>query len=110
MSAFDDLEQRLKPNRSGYLRKIGDRMLALEKLRVWFVVLGAFGAFLAALAKAVDGNPGTVMVFVGAALAAVGGVFVARFDFRKLELTAFVTEAEAIAEEAISAGRLLEAP
>lgn len=109
MSAFDEIEQRLKPNRSGYLRKIGDRMLALEKLRLWFVILGAGGALLAALAKAFDGNAGTVMVFVGGALAAVGALFVARFDFRKLELTAFVTEAEAIAEEAIAAGRQLEA-
>ena len=109
MSGFDDLERRLKPNRTGYLRKIGDRMLGLEQLRVWFVIVGAGGAFLLALAKAFDGTPGIVLVFVGATLAAVGTLFVARFDFRKLELTAFVTEAEAIAEEAIAAGRLLEA-
>ena len=84
-------------------------MLGLEQLRVWFVIVGAGGAFLLALAKAFDGTPGIVLVFVGATLAAVGTLFVARFDFRKLELTAFVTEAEAIAEEAIAAGRLLEA-
>lgn len=105
MSSFDDLEERLKPNRSGVIRKIGERMLSLEKLRLWFVILGAGGAFLAALSKAFDGTAGTVMVFVGAALAAVGSAFVARFDYRKLELTGFVTEAEAIAEEAIERGR-----
>lgn len=109
MSDFDALEARLKPNRAGVLRKIGERMLSLEKLRVWFVVLGVVGALLAALAKAVDGTTGTVMVFLGAVMAAIGGVFVARFDFRKLELTALVIEAESIAESAIAAGRALEA-
>lgn len=108
MSIFDDFEQRLKPNRSGVFRKIGERMLVVEKLRIWFVGVGVLGAGLAALAKAFDGTEGTVLVFVGAALAAVGGLFVARFDYRKLELTAFVTEAESIAEDAISAGRALE--
>jgi hypothetical protein len=106
--AFDELEQRLKPNRAGVLRKVGERMLSVEKLRIWFVCVGVLGAGLAALAKPVEGTTGTVMVFVGAALAAVGAVFVARFDYRKLELTAFVTEAESIAEDAIAAGRALE--
>lgn len=109
VSTFDELEQRLKPNRSGVLRKIGERMLIVEKLRIWFVCVGVLGAGLAALGKAFDGTEGTVLVFVGAALAAVGGLFVARFDYRKLELTTFVTEAEAIAEDAISAGRTAEA-
>lgn len=108
MSDFDELEQRLKPNRSGYLSKIGDRMLSLEKLRIWFVFIGLAGAALAAISKVVTGTAGTVMVFVGAALAAVGGIFVARFDFRKLELTAFVLEAESVAEEAIQKGRVIE--
>ncbi len=105
MSEFDALEARLKPNRSGALRKIGDRMLALEQLRLWFVGLSVLGAAMLGTSKAVDGTPGTVMVFVGAALAAVGGLFVARFDFRKLELTSFLNEAESIAETAIDAGR-----
>lgn len=108
-SLFESLEARLKPNRDGALRKIGERMLSLEKLRLWFVAVGVVGALLAAVAKAVEGVPGTVLVFVGATLAAIGGLFVARFDFRKLELTAFVTEAESIAESAIAHGRLLEA-
>lgn len=108
MSAFDDLEKRLKPNRSGALKKISDRILGLEKLRLWFVAVGVIGAALAALAKAFSGTAGTVMVFVGAALAAVGGAFIARFDFRKLELSAFLTEAEAIAESAIAEGREAE--
>jgi hypothetical protein len=105
MSEFDALEARLKPNRSGALRKIGDRILALEKLRVWMVGTGVIGAFVAAGARAVEGTPGIVMVFTGAAVAAIGGLFVALFDFRKLELSSFLTEAESIAESAIDAGR-----
>lgn len=109
MSEFDALEARLKPNRSGALRKIGDRILALEKLRVWMVGTGVIGAFLAAGARAVEGTPGTVMVFSGAGLAGVAGLFVALFDFRKLELSSFLTEAENIAEGAIDAGRAAQA-
>lgn len=105
VSVFDDLEKRLKPNRDDVLQKIGDRMLSLEKLRLWFIITGALGAAMAAVAKAIPGTPGTVVVFVGAALAGIGALFVARFDFRKLELTASVLEAEKIAEEAIAEGR-----
>ncbi|WP_143736877.1 hypothetical protein [Erythrobacter tepidarius] len=108
-SVFSELEHRLKPNRQGALRKIGDRILALEQLRLWFVIVAGFGAALAALARAFPGDAGLVLVCVGAALALVGGVFVARFDFRKLELTAFLNEAESIAEDAIKEGRHLEA-
>lgn len=108
MNTFEQLEQRLKPNRNGALRKISERILGLEQLRLWFVGVGVLGAGMAALARAFPGEEGTVLVFVGAALAIVGGLFVARFDFRKLELTTLLTEAEAIAEEAIEAGRKLE--
>jgi hypothetical protein len=107
-SVFENLEARLKPNRNGALRKISERIQGLEQLRVWFVIVGVLGAFLAALAKAFDGTVGTVLVFVGATLAGVGAAFVARFDFRKLELTTLLTEAEEIAEEAIEAGRKLQ--
>ena len=108
-SPFSNLERRLRPNRQGALRKIGDRMLALEQLRLWFVIVAGIGAALAALARAFPGDLGLVLVCVGAALALVGGVFVARFDFRKLELTAFLNEAESIAEAAIEEGQNLEA-
>jgi len=110
VSVFDDLEKRLKPNRSGALRKFSERMLSLEGLRLWFVVVGALGAALAAISRAFPSSDvrGTVLVFVGATLALVGAVFVARFDLRKLELGALLTEAEAIAEEAIAAGQKQE--
>jgi hypothetical protein len=105
VSDFDVLEARLKPNRSGALKKIGDRILALEQQRIWFVAIGVLGAALMGISKAVSGTPGIVLVFVGAALAAVGGLFVARFDYRKLELTSFLQEAESVAEAAIETGR-----
>lgn len=107
MNEFDNLEKRLKPNRRGVIDKIAARMLSLEKMRLWFIALGVIGAFLTALAKAFDGTAGIVLLVVGPVLVAVGALFAARFDYRKLELTSSLTEAEDIAESAIAEGRKL---
>ena len=72
------------------------------------MLTGVAGAFLAAFGKAFEHTAGIVLAITGAALAAFGGAFVALLDYRKLELGTFLTEAEAIAEEAIAEGRTLE--
>ena len=105
MNVFGELEARLKPNRAGAMRKMTERVLGLEKLRLWFVGLSVVGALLIALSKAFSGTEGAVLIVGGALVAAVGAAFTARFDFRKLELTSLLADAEAIAEEAIVAGR-----
>lgn len=109
MSEFDAFDARLRPNRRGALRKITERIAAVERLRPWLVVVGVLGAFAAALGKAFQDTPGIVLAISGAIVAALGGGFVALLDYRKLELGTHLTEAEAIAEDAIAAGRALEA-
>lgn len=109
MSGFDTLEARLRPNRRGALRKISERIAAVERLRPWLVVTGVLGAFVAAFSKVFTGTTGIVLAIAGAAIAAFGGGFVALLDYRKLELGTYLIEAEAIAEDAISQGRALEA-
>lgn len=108
MSAFDDLDARLRPNRQGVLKKFSERIAALERLRPWLVGLGVFGALVAAASKAFSGAAGTALAIGGAVIAAIGGAFVAAIDYRKLELGTNLTEAEAIAEAAIERGRALE--
>jgi hypothetical protein len=109
LSGFDTLEARLRPNRRGALRKISERIASVERLRPWLVVTGVSGAFIAAFGKVFTGTAGIVLAITGAAIAAFGGGFVALLDYRKLELGTYLTEAEAIAEDAIAQGRALEA-
>lgn len=108
MSGFDDLDARLRPNRRGVIRKFSERIAALERLRPWLVAVGVAGAFVAALSRVFEGTPGIVLAITGAVVAALGGGLVAAIDYRKLELGANLTEAEAIAEEAITRGQALE--
>ncbi len=109
MSEFDDLAARLRPNQHSVIKKYSDRIAALERLRPWLVGVGVAGAFSAALGKAFQGATGTILAIVGAVVAAIGGLFVAAIDYRKLELGTNLTEAEAIAEQAIAHGRASEA-
>ena len=59
MNVFGELEARLKPNRAGAMRKMTERVLGLEKLRLWFVGLSVVGALLIALSKAFSGTAGS---------------------------------------------------
>jgi len=108
MDQLAELQNRLKPNRDGMLRKVSERILGLEKMRIWFASMTAVGVAAAGIGKMISGTPDVVTVIVGVVLAFVGTLLLARFDFRKLELTAEVVEAENIAEEAIEIGRTLE--
>lgn len=65
MSAFDDLDARLRPNRRGVLKKFSERIAALERLRPWLIGLGVFGALVAATAKAFSGATGTALAIGG---------------------------------------------
>lgn len=109
MNDLTELQSRLKPNRDGMLRKVSERILGLEKMRLWLAVMTAGGVATAGIGKLLSGTPGIVAVVVGVVLAFAGTLLLARFDFRKLELTSEMVEAEAIAEEAIAIGRMLEA-
>lgn len=108
VSAFDDLDARLRPNRRGVIKKLSERITALERLRPWLVGIGVAGAFAAALGRVFVGTPGIVLAITGAVVAALSGGFVAAIDYRKLELGANLTEAEAVAEDAIARGRAVE--
>ena len=108
MNQLTELQNRLKPNRKGMLRKVSERILGLEKMRLWFASMTAVGVAAAGIGKMVSGTPGVVTVIVGVILASVGTLLLARFDFRKLELTGEMVEAESVAEEAIEIGRTFE--
>lgn len=109
VSIFDDLENDLRGSRSGVQKKLSDRVKSLERGRPWLIGIGVFGAMVAAVSRLDTGTAGTVMAIVGAIVAALSGLAVAAFDFRKLELSADLSRVEELLERGISEGRAVTA-
>lgn len=107
--SFDALATRLRRNESGFVAKLAERLRWLERWRPWLIGLGALGALLAALARVVPGAVGLSLTIIGATVAGLAALAVAAFDCRKIELGTEVTSVQAIAEEAIAAGKAIAA-
>lgn len=108
-SDFDELDRDLTVERSGTWVKLTDRVRWLEGYRPWIIAVGVCGAMVGALSRVVpDPVAGTATAIVGALVAALSGIAVAAFDFKKLELGASLGKAESVAERAIAAGRAAE--
>ncbi|WP_129793976.1 hypothetical protein [Sphingosinicella sp. CPCC 101087] len=105
MSVFDGLEENLRDGRSGVQKKLTERVKTLERGRPWLIGIGVLGAGVAALSRLDAGTTGTVMAIVGAIVAALSGLAVAVFDFKKLELSADLAKVEGLLEKAIREGR-----
>ncbi|MEG3087211.1 hypothetical protein [Sphingomonas sp. PB4P5] len=103
---FDALRRELTVEHRGVWQKLTDRVRWLEGRRPWMIGIGVVGAFVGSLSRAVSNETTSlVMAIVGGLVAVLGGMAVAAFDFKKLELTTSLGKAEDVAERAIAAGR-----
>lgn len=109
MSDFDELEKRLRVSQQGTLLKYSDRIKLIEGKRPWIVAVGVLAATIAALSRLPDGSAGPIMAISGGVVAALSGLLVAWFDYRKLEIGVELRNAEHLAEDSIAKGRSVTA-
>lgn len=95
------LRARLKIGKIGLLEKYSARLDSIEGLRLWMVGVGVVGAFTVALSKAFEGGIGVGLAIAGAISVAIGGLVVARLDYRKLEIVREAKDAHDVAEQAL---------
>jgi hypothetical protein len=97
-----ELRKLLAGESGSLLEKFTQRVEAIERYRLWLVLIGAAGGLVAALSRTFPAPYDLVAAWTGGSLALVSAVLVGVFDWKKLEVGTNAKTSIAAAESALA--------